>query len=151
MKLEYALMEKFIKLVTLNARKDTRCIQENNPTSLTDMQAITLQFIMVESKNRDVFAKDLEEFFDIKPSSVSSLVSYLENAGFIVREPMSGDRRLLKLIVTDKGWEVEDWIMKAIDKSIMSGFSDMTEDELRVLLELFGKLEKNFRKAAYGE
>lgn len=150
MKLEYQLMDTFGKLIALNARKNNRCIQQDNPTGLTDIQAITLQYIMVESKQRDVFAKDLEVFFDVKPSSVSSLISYLEKAGFIVREPLQNDRRHLKLIVTEKGWEIEDWIMQAIDRSVMNGLSDFTEFEMQTLLELLGKLENNFRKAANG-
>ena len=148
MKFEYAIMDVFGQLMNLNRRKNTYYIQQDNPTQLTDMQAITLQYIMVESRKRDVFAKELEAFFDIKPSSVSSLIGYLESAGYIERQPLPEDRRMLKLIVTEKGRAVEDWVMSAIHRSITGGLSGFTEDEMKTLLSLLTKMQLNFKSIA---
>ena len=49
-------------------RRTTQYIQRDNPTDLTTMQAIVLQYIMVESRKRDVFNKDMEKVFVVKSS-----------------------------------------------------------------------------------
>ena len=80
---EYQLMDLFQRITVLNDRAHTEYIQSENPTPLTDTQAIVLHYIMFESRKRDVYAKDVESYFGIKASSVNSLVNYLERAGYI--------------------------------------------------------------------
>ena len=152
MTIEYELMDLFQKILVLNNQSHTRYIQRNNPTSLTDSQAIVLDFILVESKKRDVFSKDLEAYFGIKPSSVSSMIDYLEKAGYIDRQTLAEDKRLKKLVPTSKARGIEDWLLETIHNSIVDVFAGFTVEEMQELKSLMEKMRVNlYSMASHGE
>ena len=144
MQIEYRLMDKLGKLEQVRKRKLERYLQKDNPTTLTTTQLVVLQYIIKESKIRNVYCKDLEVFFDIKSSSVNSMVNYLESAGYISREPVPEDGRLRKLVVAKKGWELEEWVCGRIDEFIVSTYNKLTDEEQRTLENLWDKLLRDF-------
>lgn len=148
MMIEYELMDLFQKIMVLNEQSHTRYIQSDNPTSLTDTQAIVLDFILVESKKRDVFSKDLEAYFGIKPSSVSTMIDYLEKAGFIDRQTLAEDKRLKKLVPTEKAFAIEAWLLETIHNSIVDVFAGFTEEEMQGLKSLMEKMRVNLYSMA---
>ena len=145
---EFELMDLFQKIKVLNERSNNRYIQDENPTTLTDVQAIVLHYILFESRSREVFAKDIESYFGIKASSVSSVVDYLEDAGFVRREPLAEDRRLKKLEATEKAKAAEDWLMEAIHYSVVDTFAGFTEEEMQELKSLMEKMRVNLTSMA---
>ena len=150
--LEYQLMDLFQKILVLNNESHTRYIQTDNPSSLTDTQAIVLDFILMESKRRDVFGKDIETYFGIKPSSVSSMVDYLERAGYVYRQMLKEDKRLKKLVPTQKARDIEDWLLETIHYSIVDVFAGFTEEEMQALKGLMEKMRVNlYSMASKGE
>ena len=64
------LMGKFDKLTRMMRRYFMRQFSD---MPLTGIQAHVLHYIMMESGRKDVFTKDLEEFLDITPGSMSVL------------------------------------------------------------------------------
>lgn len=146
--IEYQLMDLFQKILVLNSRSHTQYIQSDNPTSLTDTQAIVLDYILVESRTRDVFGKDLESYFGIKASSVNSMVNYLEQAGFVVRETLAEDKRLKKLVPTDAAHDIEDWLLEIIHDSIVDVFAGFTDEEMQELKRLMEKMQVNLSSMA---
>ena len=50
------------------------------------MQGLALHYIIMESQYRDVFPMNLEEFLEIKSSSVNSFINNLEKNGYLRRE-----------------------------------------------------------------
>ncbi|MBR4551665.1 MAG: MarR family transcriptional regulator [Oscillospiraceae bacterium] len=140
---EYQLMDLFQKITVLNDRAHTEYIQSENPTPLTDTQAIVLHYIMFESRKRDVYAKDVESYFGIKASSVNSLVNYLERAGYIYRETAAEDMRLKKLLATPKARAVEDWLMETIHYGVVDIFAGFTDEEMQELRSLMEKMRVN--------
>ena len=140
---EYQLMDLFQKIMVLNDRAHTKYIQTDNPTSLTDMQAIVLHFILFESRRRVVYARDVEAYFGIKASSVNSLVNYLEQAGYIRRETEADDMRLKKLVATEKAYAVEEWLMQSIHYGVVDIFAGFTEEEMQELKSLMEKMRVN--------
>ena len=145
---EYQLMDLFQKLVVLCNRRNTRYIQTENPTTLTDTQAIVLDYILQESRTHDVFAKDLEEFFGIKGSSVNSVVNYLETERFITRELLPEDNRLKRLVPTQRAREHEAWLMETIHNSIVDVFAGFTDEEMQDLKSLMEKMQLNLLSMA---
>lgn len=57
-------------------------------------QGRTLYFLLAQSD--DVFQKDIEEEYSIRPSTATELLKQMEKNGLIVREPVSYDNRLKK-------------------------------------------------------
>ena len=94
---EHQLLETIQRIYKMIDRKTTQYIQRDNPTDVTTMQAIVLQYIMVESKKRDVFNKDIENFFVVKSSSVTSMIHFLERGGYVRREDSAEDGRMKQI------------------------------------------------------
>ena len=140
---EKRLMEKFDKL----NRKMRRCFASYfSDTPLTSIQGMTLHYIIVESQYRDVFPKDLEEFLEIKGSSVNSLINNLEKNGYLRRESISNDGRYKKLVLTDKTRAVEDDIVSRVMAYMKNMFAGISEDDLAVFDRVITKMAGNTRQ-----
>ncbi|MGE4213954.1 MAG: MarR family winged helix-turn-helix transcriptional regulator [Anaerotignaceae bacterium] len=68
--------------------------------NVTHQQGRILCYINDKSKVRDVFQNELEEIFQIRRSSITSLLSNLEKKGLILRQGCAEDKRIKKLIIT---------------------------------------------------
>ena len=108
---EQKLMEKYDKL---NRRIRRYFASFFTDTPITSVQALILHYIIVESEKRDIFPKDLEEFLEIKGSSITSLISNLERNGYLRRESLASDGRYKKLVLTEQTLAIQDDITKRI-------------------------------------
>lgn len=81
---------------------------------LTGTQAPILHFIYTNGKYRDVFQRDIETGFNIRRSSVTSVLHGLEKQGYIKRISVSEDARLKKLVLTDKAIGIIENINDAV-------------------------------------
>lgn len=110
---------------------------------LTSIQALVLHYIIVESKNRDIFTKDLEEFLGIKGSSVTSLVNNLVRGGYLHRESLADDGRFKKLVLTEKTRGIEEEIVKRVTEYMKSMFVGIQEEDLKVFESVVQKMTEN--------
>lgn len=137
---ETKLMAKFDKL----NRKMRRCFASYfSGTSLTGIQGLTLHYIIVESQYRDVFPMDLEEFLEIKGSSVNSLINNLEKNGYLRRER---DGKYKKLILTDKTYAIKDEIVSRVAAYMKDMFVGVSEEDLAVFDRVITKMAQNTRQ-----
>lgn len=117
------------------------------PSGLTGTQAPVLHFIWVAGRQRDVFQRDIEAEFDIRRSSVSSVLDGLERGGYIRRESVRQDARLKKLVPTGKGAD----IFQQVDANIASLEAQMTHSltpqETSTLAALLGRVSANLSAA----
>lgn len=74
----------------------------NQKLGVSGVQGRIIGYVRCESKNRDVFQKDIEEHFELRGSSVTSTLQNLEKMGFIVRESIPTDQRLKRIVLTKK-------------------------------------------------
>lgn len=105
----------------------------------------------IAHSNRDVYQKDIEKEFSIRRSSISKMLSNMEERGLIVRESVEGDARLKKLVLTDAAYELhkiaeEDMLAQemALQKGIDPG-------ELEVFLKVLKKIGENAEKETLRE
>jgi DNA-binding MarR family transcriptional regulator len=77
---------------------------------ISGAQAHVLIYILVETKNRDLFQKDIEEKYSIRPSTASALLKKMIQAGLISREPLPQDQRLKRIIPTAKAQQARDGV-----------------------------------------
>ncbi|WP_291653827.1 MarR family transcriptional regulator [Clostridium sp.] len=109
---------------------------------ISSMQAKILGFIFHQAPKRDIFQKTIEEEFDIRRSSVTSVLSLMEKNGLIERVSVCEDARLKKIILTDKGIEINKSVYKEIEivESIIS--DSLSEEELELFNEILERLTK---------
>lgn len=110
---------------------------------ISEVQAKILGFIYINSSKKDIFQKTIEEEFDIRRSSVTSVLTLMEKNELIKRSSVSEDGRLKKIILTDKGIEVNKLVYKEIVK-IEEIISDtLSKDELDVFISNLVKLNNS--------
>lgn len=137
---EKILMEKYDKL----NRKMRRYFSSYfTGSSLTSIQALVLHFIIVESSKRDVFPRDIEEFLEIKPSSVNSLINNLERNGYLKRVSIENDGRYKKLVLTEKTLAIQNEIVSRIDDYMKSMFTGISDDDLAVFEKVIQQMDSN--------
>ena len=98
---------------------------------------------LAHRKDRDVFQKDLEEFFSVRRSTMSNIVLRMEQKGFLIRKPVLHDRRLKKLVLTEKGESLHvmmESVVLRTEEKLTEGFS---EEERETLSRLLEKLRRN--------
>ena len=87
-------------------------------------------------------AKDLEQFFSIRHSTVSGILQRMETAGFLTFEVSALDRRRKRICLTQKARDAHTQTERLIQKNDAQLTADMTEEEkleFRRLLKLAAK------------
>lgn len=118
------------RLDMLSSRKD-----------FSGSQGRTLQFLLAQ--NEDIFQKDIEEEYSIRPSTATELLKQMEKNGLITREPVAYDNRLKKIVLTDKALMYRKQVvddLSALEKSLIK---DIPEEKLNIFFEVIEKMMDN--------
>jgi DNA-binding MarR family transcriptional regulator len=88
---------------------------------------------------------------DLKPASVTSILAGMEKAGLIFRLNDSADRRILRVMMTDKGQQAREQAEKVFytfEKEIFEDFSDLEKEAMQIFLDrmTFNLKKMNERK-----
>lgn len=126
------------KINILDKRIHRKIDREASQYGITAVQSRILGFIYCKSNKKDIFQRDIEEELDIRRSSVTSVLQLMEKNGYIKRVSVSEDARLKKIIITEKGLEIQkkvyDYIIK-MEKLLQDELSDKETDILINLLD----------------
>ncbi|CUU49096.1 MarR family winged helix-turn-helix transcriptional regulator [Clostridium beijerinckii] len=130
------------KLSMLSRRLHRRIDKEASQYGVTGVQARILGFISHKSDKKDIFQKDIEEELDIRRSSVTSVLQLMEKNGHIKRISVSEDARLKKIVLTEKGLEIQRNVYEFILRVEKSLRDELNEDEFSILVSLIDRLAK---------
>lgn len=120
----------------LMANMQDRCLSSYG---LSNQQARILMFLSKHNirGQRNIKRKDLENYLNLKGSSVTSLMNSLEKNGFLERNQSEKDARRTELSLTDKAKELVqqmDLIFEATDNQLQEGMSEEEKMTFRLLL-----------------
>ena len=105
---------------------------------ITPVQLHAMIFLIKSEKQGvKVCQRDIEKQLNLRPSSVSTLLSNLEKDGFITRTVSDGDARTKFIELTEKGKCVcakNKLLMDECDKAIQSVLSEEEQETLKQLL-----------------
>lgn len=122
-----------------------RDVESHNPSeSVTGMQGVILYFIY--HCRTDVYSKDIEESFCMRRATACGYLTLLEENGMILREDVPGDRRLKKIILTDKAKDLLVKIEENILRSEAKIVSGLTSEEIDEFLRIAGIMLKNMKE-----
>ncbi len=113
---------------------------------ITGVQSAMIGFIYEKSKEKDVFAKDIEKNFDIRRASIAGMLQNMEKNGLIKRETIDNDARLRRIVLTDKALEIRKEVRKNIRKVEKQAVEGLTKEEIRSYVELTKKMSTNLEK-----
>lgn len=83
-----------------------------------------------------VYQKDIENSFEIKRSSVASILANMEKGGYIVREVDGADARVKKVILTEKGQNLQREMGLTIQMIESIIIRNMSEKDINELIRL---------------
>ncbi len=129
---------KEINIVSNKIRR--RVDNEVSKYGITGVQGKIIGFLYYQSQKRDIFQKDIENDFKIRSSSVTSVLNHMEKNGYIKRVSVCEDGRLKKIILTDKGIEVNETVFKAICDIEKQIEEELTEGEINFMFYILDKL-----------
>ena len=122
----------------LRRAMDTRIAAEVTP-ELTGVRGMLLgEIICANNENRDVYQRDVEQWFHIRRSSVTVILQGMEQDGFITRSAVAKDARLKRLIATEKGRACHKQIEASIarfEDDLQSGIDPQQAAAARAVLE----------------
>jgi DNA-binding MarR family transcriptional regulator len=107
---------------------------------VTSVQARIIGFIYRESSKRNIFQRDIEEEFNIRRSSVTSVLQLMEKNGYIIRKSVCEDARLKKLVLTEKGLEIQKNVHDSIIKFEKTLRAELSDDEIDTFINLIHRL-----------
>lgn len=140
---EKKLMAQYDKL---NRKMQRHFATYFSDSPLTCIQGLVLHYIIVESGQRDIFPKDLEEFLEIKGSSVTSLINNLERGGYLRRESLVSDGRYKKLVLTEKTRGMQEDILRRVYDYMRNMFAGIPEEDLKIFESVIIRMAKNADK-----
>lgn len=95
------------------------------------------------NQNREIYQKTIESEFNIRRSTVTTILQLMEKKGYIRREAVAGDARLKRIVLTQQGTEIAVQTKSMIDNMERRLTEGIGEKELAVFFETAEKLLQN--------
>lgn len=117
----------------------------NESERLTGMHGWVLGFLY-DNRDRDIFQKDLENIIETRKSSITNMLQTMEQNGLIVRQSVDKDARLKKIVLTQKGIDLQSRIkytLNNFEENLKEGISN---EEIEVFYKVLEKINKNLDK-----
>ena len=142
-----AFLEKKVEVgrkIEMLSRQIRRKVDESiSSQDLTAKQAMILLVIYDLSKVKDVYAKDIEDAFDMRKATVTGILQLMEKNGIIVREENNVDGRLKRIRLTQKAINLRLKMKKNIQKVESNLLSDLSKEEIETFLKIMEKMSHN--------
>lgn len=100
-----------------------------------------------ENRDKDIYQKDIEQRFNIRPSTASNMLKTMEKNGLIERKSSKEDARLKRLVLTKKSMDIQDLIFKDFEKFNEKITKGISESELEMFFLLLDKINQNIKEA----
>ena len=117
-------------------------LDENlSKNNLTISQFKVLAYLW-EHENNKINQKQIYEFLEIKPSSMTKLIILLEEKGLIKKDPDLNDARNTIIKLTKKGMEIKQICMLNIKEAENYLLEDFSQEEIEKLVILLLKIKE---------
>ena len=102
----------------------------------------------VLAENDNVSSRELAELLDIRPSSLTELLSRLESEGLVARTPDENDRRVSRVSLTEKGREQAEKIKAEHEQRKARASACFTDEEAEQFCALCERLGEHLQALA---
>lgn len=101
---------------------------------------------LYNNRDKEIFQKDFESKFSIRPSTASKILKTMEQKGFIIRQSVENDARLKKITLTQKAIELHENVIASIENREMRLRQGVSQAEIEAFLETVNKFKANMEK-----
>lgn len=109
--------------------------------SFSGSQGRVLHFLLAQTE--DVFQKDIEEEYSLRPPTATALLKKMEENGLIFRESLPNDGRMKKIVVTEKALQYKDIVMSDITQLEYELTTDISESDMDIFFKVVEKMLNN--------
>lgn len=110
---------------------------------MTGAQGRVLHFILLRSKDGEVFQKDIEEEFNLRRSTASGILQLMEKNGMIRRESVPYDARLKSIKRTEKAMKLQEQVIADIQDLEAALTQNLEQDDLQIFFKVMKQMTKN--------
>ena len=132
---------KMINRISNRLRRRSLKVQES--IGISGAQGNILDYILVESVHRNVYQKEIEKEFGLRPSTATEDLKLLEEKGLICRIPEEKDGRYKRIVFTQKARDVQTALRREIEESESVLLRGISVSEQRQFLEIAEKMLQN--------
>lgn len=111
---------------------------------MSGSQGRALHFLLAQ-QDEDVFQKDIEDEFSLRPSTATELLKSMEREGLIRRIPLPRDARRKQIVVTDKALAYRAAVMADIQGLEDELTRGVDGDDLEVFFRVIEQMLDNMR------
>ena len=135
------------KQVQILSRKIKRKLDEEfSKCGITGVQAIILQYVYENSKHKKIYAKDIENEFDLRRPTVTGILQAMQNNNLIERKNQGQDARLKEVKITKKALEIINKVNISINKVENQLEKNISKQEIDYFLEILNKMSNNIEE-----
>lgn len=109
--------------------------------SFSGSQGRVLHFLLAQTE--DVFQKDIEEEYSLRPPTATAILKKMEENGLIFRESLPNDGRMKKIVVTEKALQYKDIVMSDITQLEDELTTDISESDMDIFFKVVEKMLNN--------
>ena len=131
---------RYIGILANRLRREIDALSFRGQYSGTEGKA--LHFILAH-EDSELFQKDLEDEFGLRPPSASALVKKLEQDELILRVPVSYDGRLKQIVPTEKARQNREKVLHDVQDLEDRLLRDISEQDQNRWLEITKKMIEN--------
>ena len=111
--------------------------------TLSGAHGKTLHFILARGQECDVFQKDIEEEYSLRPPTATKLLKDMEKNGLIYREAVPYDARLKRIVATKKAMQYQELIQQSLEETEDRLTSGISPQDLAVFFRVINQMIRN--------
>ena len=101
---------------------------------------------LAENTERDIYQKDIEQYFSMGKSTVANAILVLEKQNYMIREAGEKDARFKRVVLTEKGRDFHMKMEDAVDYVNAKSVEGIDDQKLNIFFEVMELVEKNIEK-----
>lgn len=137
-------MSKFMKM--LNNISRSQAIYRSSKISADDLQSTHYAYVLSVCREPGRSQEDIARELCVNKSTAARNINYLEERGYVTRQPLPNDKRQLSVYPTEKMLAVLPEIRNA-SKEWMSLLSEgIPEDELEIFNSVLSRMQEKARE-----
>ncbi len=140
MKTEAIVMARSVSALSNKIRRRMDALSGKTPYS--GAQSRALHYILA-NQDIELYQKDIEAVFGLRPPSATSLLKKMEENGLIRRETSKEDARLKRIIPTEQAQECREQVLKDLENLERDLVNGISAEDLNVFYSVLQKMIEN--------
>lgn len=137
-------MSKFMKM--LNNISRSQAIYRSNKITADDLQSSHYAYVLTICREPGRSQEDIARELCVNKSTAARNINYLEEKGYVVRQPLPNDKRQLSVCPTEKMLAVLPEIRNASKEWMELLSEDIPEAELEIFDSVLSRMQKRARE-----